>query len=244
MPSRIYHVVSSLQIGGAERLVVDLACAQVRAGTPVSIIDLGPDEQPLGVLARDLGVHVMRAGAASNKLARTGALAALLAGRSHTVHLHNPWSLRAMLPILPAIRGPVVYTRHGKSAYDRLAWRAIHRLARGFIDHVTFVTDEARASFEAAHGASRARHSVIENGVVVASEAPRRATAARLRIGSVGRLVELKGQHHLIDAIASLPPPRADASSSTCSATAPSASASPARRARRCPTRRSCSTAW
>jgi glycosyltransferase involved in cell wall biosynthesis len=203
---RVAHVVSSLQIGGAERLVVDLAGAQLRSGLDAWIVDLGRSDGPLDAIARALGVRVVRIGRLRSHLARTAALAAILAGRDHPVHVHNPWALRSVLPILPTLRGRVVYTRHGASPYDRGAWRAIHWCARRFIDHVTFVTDEARASFETAHGASPERHVVIENGVMVEPKVPRRIPPARLRIGAVGRLVELKGQRYIIDAIAGLPP--------------------------------------
>jgi glycosyltransferase involved in cell wall biosynthesis len=46
---------------------------------------------------------------------------------------------------------------------------------------------------------------VIENGVAVPRDIPYRPRPLRLRIGSVGRLVELKGQHLVLDAIAALP---------------------------------------
>lgn len=200
---QVAHVVSSLQIGGAERLVVDLAHAQLRAGLTAWILDLGRDDRPLAADARRLGVRVIRVGRIRSRLARTLAIAALLGGRRTALHVHNPWALRAVLPVLPAVRGRVVYTRHGAHAYDDVAWRAMHALARRFIHRVTFVTAEARAAFEAAHGASRDRHLVIENGVLVMPVAPR-PPRARLRVGTVGRLVELKGQRLVFDAIAGL----------------------------------------
>ena len=207
---RVVHVVSSLEIGGAERLVVDLAHAQLRAGLAPSIFDLGRDDhplaRPLAHAARQLGVRVIHVGRFRSRLARTVALAALLAGSSDALHLHNPWALRAVLPVLPAVRGRVVYTRHGAHPYDDAPWRVVHRVARGFIDRVTFVTDEARASFEAAHGRSPHRHVIIENGVVVPRVLPQRPPPDRLRIGAVGRLVELKGQRLVLDAIAGLGP--------------------------------------
>jgi glycosyltransferase involved in cell wall biosynthesis len=204
---RIAHVVSSLQIGGAERLVIDLACAQLRAGYAPWIVDLGQREAALAPVARSLGLRVTRVGHLRHWSARTVLLGALLAGRDHPVHIHNPWALRAVLPILPAVRGRVIYTRHGPSPYGARTWRLVHRLARPFIDHVTFVTDEARGSFESTHGASDSRHVVIGNGVAVLHHAPRRVPRGhvRLRIGSVGRLVELKGQRTVLDAIAKLP---------------------------------------
>jgi L-malate glycosyltransferase len=202
---RIVHLLSSLKIGGAERLAVDLACAQLRAGLDVSIIELGGDEQELAAHARRIGVKVFGVGQLRSKIARVSALGALLAGRDLVLHIHNPWALRAVLPILPAIRGRVIYTRHGASPYCSLTWRTVHRLARGFVDRVTFVTEEAKDAFEAVHGASPGRHVVVEKGVAVASSAPARIlSSARLRVGSVGRLVELKGQRHTLAAVSSL----------------------------------------
>ena len=203
---RVLHIVSSLEIGGAERLVVDLAHAQQLAGLEASIVDLGRHERPLAEAARGLGVRVVRAGRLRSRLLRGAALGGLLAWRDHAIHLHNPWALRAVLPILPAIRGRVIYTRHGASPYGSRLWRALHRLARPFIDRITFVTDEARAAFELTHGHSPGHHVVIENGVAVAAEPPHRPRPLRLRVGMVGRLVELKGQRLVLEAIAALPP--------------------------------------
>ena len=58
----VAHVVSSLNVGGAERLVVDLSQAQLRDGLAVTILDLGADERPLGKTARSAGVEVVRIG--------------------------------------------------------------------------------------------------------------------------------------------------------------------------------------
>jgi glycosyltransferase involved in cell wall biosynthesis len=200
----VFHIVSSLQIGGAERLVVDLACAQRRAGLAVSIVDLGADEQPLARSARRLGLDVIRVGRLRSRMARLFAIAHEIAGRARVVHLHNPRALRATLPILPLVRGPIVYTRHGASPYAARSWRAIHRLARRFIDRVTFVTDEARRAYEATHGASPGI--VIANGVAIPPVIARHAPTGRLRLGSVGRLVELKGHLGVLEAVAALAP--------------------------------------
>jgi glycosyltransferase involved in cell wall biosynthesis len=82
----------------------------------------------------------------------------------------------------------------------------VHKLARRFVDRVTFVTQEARSSFEAVHGppVEDHRHLVVENGVVVAPAGTRRARPGRIRIGTVGRLVELKGQRYILDAVRGL----------------------------------------
>lgn len=202
---RVAHVVSSLSVGGAERLVVDLSHAQLREGLRVTILDMGRDERPLGEEARALGIEVIRVGRWRTRLGRFAALARHLVARpSQAVHVHNPGALRAVLPILPFVGGPVLYTRHGASPYAAENWRALHRVARSFVDRITFVTEEARLAFRSAHG-NDWPDAVIRNGVPVAVAPPIRTIGTRLRLGAVGRLVELKQQKLILDAVAALP---------------------------------------
>jgi glycosyltransferase involved in cell wall biosynthesis len=203
---RVAHVVSSLSVGGAERLVVDLSHAQLRDGLRVTILDMGRDERPLGEEARRHGIAVIRVGRRRTRIGRFAALARHLVARpSQAVHVHNPGALRAVLPILPFVGGPVLYTRHGASPYAAENWRALHRVARSFVDRITFVTEEARLAFRSAHG-NDWPDAVIRNGVPVAHAPPIRTIGNRLRLGAVGRLVELKQQKLILDAVAALPP--------------------------------------
>ena len=204
--AEVVHVVSSLEIGGAERLVVDLAAAQARTGMTASIVDLGRGASPLATAARRLGIDVVGVGRLPSRWRRLAALAGIVAARPRlAVHVHNPWALRAIAPVLPTVLGGVVYTRHGASPYAAAGWRALHRFARGFIDRVTFVTEEARAAYEAVHGVGP-NHVVVANGVAVPPAAPERSAGARLRLGCVGRMVELKGQSVVLAGIAALAP--------------------------------------
>lgn len=202
----VAHVVSSLSVGGAERLVVDLSLAQRRDGLAVTIFDLGTEERPLGRTARELGIAVVRIGHRRSLIVRLALLARFLVGRaSQAVHIHNPGALRAVLPLLPFVRGPVLYTRHGASPYASERWRAVHRVARSFVDRVTFVTEDARRAFRDTHG-NDWPDAVIRNGVPVASAPPIRTFGNRLRLGAVGRLVELKQQRLILDAVGELGP--------------------------------------
>jgi glycosyltransferase involved in cell wall biosynthesis len=201
----VAHVVSSLAVGGAERLVVDLASAQRRTGLMTWIVDLGREPGPLASVALSHGVPVIHVGRSRSRLRRAVMLARLLVPHADPVtHLHNPWALRAVLPVLPLVPGRVFYTRHGASPYNTATWRAMHTVARRFIRRATFVTDDARRSFEGTHGDWRGV--VIENGVALALAPPPRVSVDRLRLGLVGRLVELKGQRLVLDAVAALAP--------------------------------------
>src|SRR4051794_30075768 len=59
MTPRIAHVLSSLAIGGQERVALDLAASQIRAGYHVTALSLAPlPEGPLAAEFRAAGVAV------------------------------------------------------------------------------------------------------------------------------------------------------------------------------------------
>src|SRR5262249_37600889 len=116
------------------------------------------------------------------------------------LHIHSPWCLRACAPFLPLFPGRIVYTRHGAHAYDSWTWRALHAWSHRFIDHLTFVSQESLEVHRRAYGRISVPQHVLEFGVET-SVAPRARQSRRpVRIGNVGRLVELKGQRLLLDA--------------------------------------------
>jgi len=77
----------------------------------------------------------------------------------------------------------------------------LHHWAHWFVDHLTFVSEEARGVHERTFGAARNAHQVLEFGVDTAVKLRREGSAdAPLRVGNVGRLVSLKGQRDVIEA--------------------------------------------
>ena len=55
----VVHVVSSLQVGGAERFVLDLAAVQLQGGVSVRVLSLGRSSDPLVGEAEALGLEVV-----------------------------------------------------------------------------------------------------------------------------------------------------------------------------------------
>ena len=55
----VVHVVSSLQVGGAERFVLDLAAVQIQGGVSVRVLSLGRSSDPLVGEAEALGPEVV-----------------------------------------------------------------------------------------------------------------------------------------------------------------------------------------
>jgi glycosyltransferase involved in cell wall biosynthesis len=202
---RIAHVVSSLSIGGAERLVVDLARLQRRDGFSVTILNFSDATDALCEEARAAGIDVvsLQRGAPLARRLRTVA-ASMRPPSPAALHIHSPWCLRACAPFLPFFPGRIVYTRHGAHAYDSWTWRLLHAWSHRFIDHVTFVSQESLEVHRRAYGRSSVPLHVLEFGVDTSVPERVSPSGRPLRIGSVGRLVELKGQRFLIDAFARL----------------------------------------
>jgi glycosyltransferase involved in cell wall biosynthesis len=202
---RIAHVVSSLNIGGAERLVVDLARRQRRDGFSVTILNFSDATDPLAEEARSAGIDVVALQRGASLAKRLGTIRSFLRSRRPAVlHIHSPWCLRACAPFLPFFGGRIVYTRHGAHAYDSWAWRLLHAWAHRFIDHVTFVSQESLEVHRRAYGRTCAPLHVLEFGVDTSIAEHVRTSGRPVRIGNVGRLVELKGQRFLLDAFALL----------------------------------------
>jgi glycosyltransferase involved in cell wall biosynthesis len=109
------------------------------------------------------------------------------------------------------MRGNIVYTRHGAHPYKSAYWRLLHKWVHRYVDHLTFVSQEACEIHRRTYHASGVPHHVLEFGVPLPPGAvsSRAADTASVRIGSVGRLVEVKGQGHIIEAMAALPADRA-----------------------------------
>jgi glycosyltransferase involved in cell wall biosynthesis len=127
----------------------------------------------------------------------------LNSSRPAALHIHSPWCLPRLALLLPFFKGNVVYTRHGAHAYDSIAWRLLHRWAHTYVDQLTFVSTQAQEVHFRAYGAKSVPHTVLEFGVDIPPRRNRsRVPHARVQIGCVGRLVEVKGQDILIDAMA------------------------------------------
>jgi glycosyltransferase involved in cell wall biosynthesis len=208
---RIVHAVSSLEIGGAERLVVDLARLQRRQGLAPAILNFSNATDDLCEEARAGSVEVIALGRNASALGRMRKIfGCLRSATTSALHIHSPWCLRALAPVLPFFSGNVVYTRHGAHAYDSWSWKALHAWTHRFTDHVTFVSEEALEVHRRVYGSIRVPLHLLEFGVDTAVPKHVRQPGSRIRIGNVGRLVELKGQRHLVDAVALLDVPNAE----------------------------------
>jgi glycosyltransferase involved in cell wall biosynthesis len=211
----IAHVLGSLQIGGGERVALELASGQTAAGHIVTVFTLAPPpDGPLADSFRQRDVAVQRVGKRPGFDVtlpfRLGA--AFRRRRVDVVHTHN------RLPLIYGAAGGklagarVVHTRHGPGKGTRREqW--LRRGAGQFLDAYVAVSPELRSLAESLGDCAPRKLAVIENGIDFARFAQAGGERAGARaslgipegawvVGSVGRLAREKDYPGLVRAVA------------------------------------------
>lgn len=211
---RIVQVTESLEIGGAERVVVTLANGLSVRGHDTSVVCL----KTAGPLAGDL-VNVRSScigkGEGNDPRAILRLAAALRAARAEVVHSHD-WGcyLDTMLAARLARVPVAVHTAHGKyMAYPPGRMAALKKNFRHLLErraarrygNVICVSDALRAHVTEEIGIPAAATCTIANGVAVAPLPPKSVPEpGAARLIAVGRLAAVKNFGLLIRAFAGL----------------------------------------
>jgi glycosyltransferase involved in cell wall biosynthesis len=209
----IAHVVVSLEMGGAERMVVDLARAQTSRGHRVMVYALNKATNPtLRGLLTEAGVPVEELARGSGIDVRVLARLALAfrSQRPHVVHTHNEPPLIYATSAARLVGAPAVHTSHGPHKLSRgadLLVRGAARLTQRYVAVTGALVEKLSGSGEVPPAKLR----VIENGVNTDSFRPTAAERTTVRaelgippsafvIGTVGRLAPEKNYGFLIRA--------------------------------------------
>ncbi len=199
----VLHILSSLNLGGAERITIELAELQRSNDVDAQILSLGARNE---FLADDVGVRkipLILSEPGRGRLRRYLELYKVFT-RFDVIHLHSRGAFKFVAPILPFLVGKkIVYTRHGLFPDDSLGLRLLYFVSRPFIDFIAFVTESGREVFMANHDWDPGKLVVVQNGVFV-PERPQQNSSRSVRFGSVGRMVPVKGQMLLLEAVARL----------------------------------------
>jgi glycosyltransferase involved in cell wall biosynthesis len=172
---RIVHVVSSLDLGGAERLLVDLASEQSRQGHVVRVVSL-TEGGALAPTARDAGVLVeefeTRRGRLSYRLrGLANVVRSIRSDRREVIHTWMYHSGLIAAAVAPRRRRVVVTIHHddprdsGMGSSTRATAKALGILARA-VGSLVYVSESARTNHELA-GYPAQRATVIPGGVDV-----------------------------------------------------------------------------
>ena len=204
---RIVQLVERLEVGGLERLAVDLAIAHRQAGHDSSIYTLFYPG-PLAAEAEGAGVRVI---AFEKRLGFSFRAIVALARRLRrervdVIHTHNSvvHHYGALAGFLAGVR--VVNTRHGLGVlHTRPIQERYFRASIPFTHRFVFVCEDGRRFFER-RGVPHARSAVILNGIPLGRFTSRSAQPGsrrpRVRFVTVGRMVAAKAHDVLLDAFA------------------------------------------
>lgn len=212
---RIVHVVETLERGGLERMVCDLAASQHAAGHRVQVVCLF---RP-GLLAEELravGVSVVAAGKRSgvaDALATLWRLRSLVrAAHADVIHTHNATAhYHTVLALAPGRHPPLLNTRHGMGAAAGDGRERWYRRTWRRTSIIVAVCRHAAQHLIAAGLAPAALTTVVPNGIRLERFAcgDRRAARRLLGIaddapvvGTVGRLNWAKDHELLLRAFA------------------------------------------
>ncbi len=206
---RIVQLVENLELGGLERMAVDLAIAQQQAGHQVvayCLLDAGPLAGRLE--AAGIPVVAFRKAPGFSPGAVFSMAGRLRRDRADVVHGHNPGvhhyaALAARLSGVPV----AINTRHSASTSQGLPYQERYfRWVEPLTSHVVFVCDYVRRQLERTIRYPAAKCSVILNGIPLEGFLARPASPGsrlpRIRFGTIGRLVPAKSHSVLIDAFA------------------------------------------
>ena len=212
-------VLSSLEIGGVQRMSIALATEFARRGFRVDVVVLGPATTMLDQVP--LTVRLIRLGARRTSLA-IGRLRRYLARERPSSVLSAAWEpnlvtllaslgLRFRPKVVLSVRNTFSLALQGgiRRRLIRLATRSLYPLA----DHVAVVSKGAAADLRRHTDLDAAQVSVIYNPALppdfeALASAPAElfppATPGRARIVTIGRLAPAKDQANLIRAFAQL----------------------------------------
>jgi glycosyltransferase involved in cell wall biosynthesis len=203
----IVQVVRSLEWGGLERLAIDLAAAQQDAGNRVAIYSVYKYEPGLMREAERAGIRVVQFNKSTGfsistmkemagRLRRDGASVV----HTHNELVHTYGTIAGRLAGIPCILNTIHGTKGG--ADPRLSRH--YRTLLPWTDAVVTVSAETAAQFGPERRRYRDKFHVVRNGIpverFVAESARPGSQWPRMRIGTVGRLADIKDQATLIRA--------------------------------------------
>lgn len=203
-PIRVVHLVTTLAIGGLEKVVLDLVRSRTRDVFSMHVICLDGS----GVLQQgfsELGVAVETIGTTGSVPIRILRLARRLKQlQPHVLHTHNPQAhlhgaLAAKLAKVPV----VVHTKHGRGYPDRRLIATFSRLASRWTSCFVAVSEDAANVARDSERVPAQKLCVIHNGIDVDRFAARQARPAHAagRAVTVGRLDPIKDQLTLLRAV-------------------------------------------
>ena len=208
---RILHVIESLDFGGAEKVVVDLARALL-AHAEVDICCVKHEGKLALQLDPRIRVFCLHKGE-GNDWRLPFRLARLIRGRGYDVVHSHSWGvyLESALAAILARVARLVHTVHGhylsyppglKARFKKWLRHTLERLLAYRYDRIVTVSDSIQAYVRRDIGLSASRMTTIRNGVPCTAIRRTYSTPAVATFITVGRLAEVKNHAMMLRAFA------------------------------------------
>jgi len=208
---KVLHIIWSSNIGGIESVVLNLAIAQQNNDIVKPTLFAAKSEGPLIEKAQEKNIDLIKGNfkKGSSNFSKINECVKMFK-QYDILHLHsfNP------IIALAAIRSKrkIVFTEHGNFAFERkqgLSEKLSKKLQELFLNkyanHITFNSEFSKTTAIAKYKLKLKSLSVVYNGVelpLIIEEQTK--SSDTIRIGFVGRLVEVKRVDRLIEAIAAI----------------------------------------
>ena len=220
-PLHIVHGVLALNMGGLERIVVDLVRVYRRRGHRVSVLCL-EERGMLAPIAETAGATVVSLDKAPGRKPRAvvGGAETLARLRPDVIHTHALGALWHLGPTARELGIPIIHTAHNDhfrretGLIKQLKLRLLYREATKFAGRFCGVAEPVTASCGRWGTVKRSKLTTVLNGIdteIYEDKSSRSEIRALFSIpptarvvGSVGRLVDVKRQDLLIRAVAEL----------------------------------------
>jgi glycosyltransferase involved in cell wall biosynthesis len=203
-PLPVLFVIDSLDGGGAERYVVDLACALRRRGWPVEVACSTGGVRAGALREADVPVHVLCKALVKRRISVTygHALRSLLRTRRFAVvHAHLYASAVASVQATAGTAVPVMLTEHTEAPWRGRSARSISRVVYRRAARIVAVSTAIQRLLVDEYGVARDRVQVLLPAVTgTGSPTPKVAHRPELVVGLVARLVPEKGGHVFLEA--------------------------------------------
>jgi len=200
---KIIHIVSSLNVGGAEKFVKNLSIEQFSQNKLVEVVSFGNKDDAFQNSLKMTGVKITNLrGGLLNRLIQLIKIFITI----DIIHIHSPAVIRAIFPIFPVLFfKKVIYTIHGEVDPPQSLMKLSHQVSWLYLNKVVAVSKSAKQSVERRYSWDSNKVDVIKNGVNVLSQLDKHEDNNKVHLGIVSRLIPLKNIPLLFNAIALLP---------------------------------------
>jgi glycosyltransferase involved in cell wall biosynthesis len=208
---KVLHIIWSSNIGGIESVVLNLAIAQQKNGNVEPTIFAAKSEGPLIEKVKEKNIEIISGDfkKGNSNFSKLNMCVNLFA-KFDILHLHSFNPIIALASIQS--KKKIVYTEHGNFAFERkqgiaelISKKLQYYFLNKFTHHITFNSNFSKGIAIERYQLTQKSLSVVYNGVDLPSSlADEKQMSDIIRIGFVGRLVEVKRIDRLLETIAAI----------------------------------------